>query len=205
MNQKRLFMLIILIVFLLIPNYSFSYDEGDYKSAMEYCGVFDLNGADLSYANLWLANFAHTDLSEANLELACLINADLNQSNLTEADLSYANCTGADFSQANLEEAYLLGTDLEDTDLTGANFKNAYLKNVRLKGTKVKDANFEGAKGLTNKQRQYLRENGAINVPPQADEKENLKEKPVRRGILYEILKHLSNHCWRELRKTLMY
>ncbi len=70
----------------------------------------DLNGADLSRANLWGADFSDADLSRANLngaELngATLWDANLVQTDLTQADLTEAQIIGASLTQAILREA----------------------------------------------------------------------------------------------------
>ncbi|EAE9782474.1 pentapeptide repeat-containing protein [Listeria monocytogenes] len=62
----------------------------------------DLNGADLSGANLRRADLSGADLNGANLNGADLNGADLNGANLNGADLSYANLRRADLSYANL-------------------------------------------------------------------------------------------------------
>jgi uncharacterized protein YjbI with pentapeptide repeats len=74
--------------------------------------VADLNGANLSRAILFGAN-----LSKANLSGAILFSADLDKANLTEADLSTTNFTmaglrGADLSRAILYETLFVNTSL---------------------------------------------------------------------------------------------
>ena len=55
--------------------------------------------------------------------------------------------------------------DLSKENLSKKNFSYANFKGCSLGNAKVKDANFTYAKGLTNEQKNYLRTNGAINVP----------------------------------------
>lgn len=70
----------------------------------------DLSGADLSRADLTLANLSGACLNEANLVMA----------NLRGADLRHA-----DLTQANLVGARLLGVDLVQANLSGANLRTA--------------------------------------------------------------------------------
>ena len=55
--------------------------------------------------------------------------------------------------------------NLEDKDLSRRNFTEALFWGANLKNTKVKGAIFYRAKGLTNEQKQYLRDHGALKVP----------------------------------------
>ena len=70
----------------------------------------DLSGADLSRAELTLANLSGACLREASLVMA----------NLRGADLRHA-----DLTQASLVGARLLGVDLLQANLTGANLRTA--------------------------------------------------------------------------------
>lgn len=70
----------------------------------------DLSGANLSRANLTLANLSGALLKEANLVMA----------NLRGTDLRHA-----DLTQANLVGARLLGVDLVQADLSGADLRTA--------------------------------------------------------------------------------
>ena len=113
---------------------------------------------------------------------------------LSFTDLSYAKLNKRDFSNANFWFANLVGTNL-----TKANLSYAFLKSCWLDGAIVKNANFLQAKGLSNKQKQYLREHGAINVP------QDEEEKPVYLIILFQkvfnITKNQSKKLYHWLRK----
>ena len=87
----------------------------------ELCNA-DLNGENLSGANLYNATLDGTtlngaDLSGANLYSATLSGADLTAANLSAADLRYANLRGADLNGAQVGKA-----KLAYADLTGASY-----------------------------------------------------------------------------------
>ena len=76
----------------------------------------DLSGADLSRAELALANLSGALLKEAHLVMADLRGADLRHADLTQANLVGARLLGVDLVQANLS-----GADLRTAeDLTQA-------------------------------------------------------------------------------------
>ena len=102
----------------------------------------DLADANLTRANLAVANLTRADLSGADLTGANLTGADLTDAYLTGADLTGANLTGADLTDANLT-----GADLTDANLTGANLTDAYLTRANLFGTNLVDANLDGVLG----------------------------------------------------------
>jgi uncharacterized protein YjbI with pentapeptide repeats len=61
-------------------------------------------GADLSGANLYKADFSHADLTGAKLQRANLENADLLQTDFTRADL-----TGAKLAKSDIDGAIFTG------------------------------------------------------------------------------------------------
>ena len=75
---------------------------------------------------------------------------------IVENDPSLSNTTlkGADLRQANFTRA----------DLREANFKEAQMENVCFGSCRVRDALFTSVSGLSLAQRDWLRENGALNV-----------------------------------------
>ena len=75
-----------------------------------------LQGANLSYANLY-----GVDLTGANLYGADLTGANLYDASLTGANLTGANLRGAVLRYANLYGAVLSGANLEGADLRYAN------------------------------------------------------------------------------------
>lgn len=135
-----------------------------------------------SNQNTRLLMFGQKSMRYADVSYSALINF-----NLTKVNLTGSNLTASYFFRSNLEEACL-----QKVHAKYAKFSKAYLKNadlsygkfcyghffdVNLEGAIVTGANFSDAIGLTNKQKQYLRENGAIDVPQDLTEEESLKEK----------------------------
>jgi len=100
---------------------------------------------DLSDANLEGADLSHANLKRAGLSGANLEGADLSHANLKRAGLFDANLEGADLSRANLEEASFCGANLKGADLFDANLEGADLFNANLKGADLSGANLEGA------------------------------------------------------------
>jgi len=91
----------------------------------------DLQGINLSKADLREANLIRTELSDANLCGANLCRADL-----TGADLRRTKLQGTNLRGANLREADLTGADLREANLYGAN-----LRRTNLTGADLKEAN----------------------------------------------------------------
>jgi len=92
-------------------------------------------GADLSGAQLAMANLAGADLSGADLSDANLRRAKLSGANLHGANLSRTNLAGADLSECDLRAADLTGSNLVRADVTGAkldgaNMSGAHLENI---------------------------------------------------------------------------
>jgi uncharacterized protein YjbI with pentapeptide repeats len=109
--------------------------------------IIYLNGADLSYADLEVADFIipdltgadfrAADLSHANLSGAILHGAHLSHANLYNAILSYADLTYAHLSHANLNGADLQFANLSYAILTRANFRDADLSHANLSKTDI--------------------------------------------------------------------
>jgi uncharacterized protein YjbI with pentapeptide repeats len=107
--------------------------------------IVDLRGADLSDANLSLA-----DLSAANLHRADLKGADLSDTDLSAANLLKADLRGADLTAAVLTGAHMHKADLREADLTEANLREADLTGAHMSAAilskdKLKDADLRGA------------------------------------------------------------
>src|SRR5258708_1299930 len=88
--------------------------------------IIDLNGADLSEANLRYADLSQANLSKANLHRAILIGAKLTIADLTGAVLGGAKLTIADLTGAKLNNANLYEADLRLTILGGADLSGAF-------------------------------------------------------------------------------
>lgn len=96
--------------------------------------------SDLSEANLKNVNLTDANLNGANLSRANLSNAILNRSDLTAAQLGSADLSGAILTDANLSEAYLIAADL-----SGADLRLAHLIGAEMIGANLSDANLSGA------------------------------------------------------------
>ncbi|MFH1461957.1 MAG: hypothetical protein ABIF12_03355, partial [bacterium] len=100
----------------------------------------------IKYIRATFQNFKKTDFSHKSLNMILFYDSN--------------------FYKTDFSNSYIFSCDFESTTLTKANFTKATLCIENLEKTKsVKDANFYRSTGLTNKQKKFLRENGAINVP----------------------------------------
>ncbi|MBD3231105.1 hypothetical protein GF322_00425 [Candidatus Dependentiae bacterium] len=141
---------LIWFIFLLCTiNKTSSYNNDDLLQ-IQYYGYKIAPMIDLCFAPLNNENLNGTDFGAA-----WLINATFENSSLKKADLRKVYAPGANF----------INTNLERSDISGGIFYRASFHGANLKDTKVKGANFQFARGLTNQQKEYLREYGAINVP----------------------------------------
>ncbi len=80
----------------------------------------DLGEANLEGVNLSVANLARAYLGGANLTGASLWGTNLEGANLGETNLTGASLWGTNLEGANLGETNLTGADLWGTNLTGA-------------------------------------------------------------------------------------
>lgn len=95
------------------------------------------------------ANLQGCDLSNANLSGASLAQADMVGTNLTNANLTNAGLQGADLQGAiltgvNLSSAYFNDTNLSDDTLTGLEVPNAIFQNTDLAGFDLAGADMAG-------------------------------------------------------------
>lgn len=105
----------------------------------------NLEGVDLSNADLQYARLGYANLKNANLE-----RADLGSANLKLADLERSDMYGADLRDTNLHGSCLEGSDLRGanliyTDLRWANLKMVDLSAANLTYANLMGANLEGA------------------------------------------------------------
>lgn len=94
----------------------------------------DLTGADLSQLKLRLVNFSKAKLAWSNFSEADLRNAQLSQADLGEATLRGANLSGVDLRNVLLDGADLRRANLSGADLTGATLDGADLRGAHLDG-----------------------------------------------------------------------
>lgn len=83
---------------------------------------------------------AIADLSQAQMKLANFTDANLSRAIMTGSDLSRAT-----FNRANLSNARLVGANLSSTQLVGADLRGAILENASLTGADLGDAKFNEA------------------------------------------------------------
>ena len=135
--------------------------ERVYLRGAELCDV------DFSSTNLQQANFGGADLSGAYLSDANLEGANFHRASLALANLSGANLTGADFTEANLSNANLSDTQLKGANFTGADLSGAGIvlsdiTGIILDGAKVVQTRFKDNPGLTPSLQDALLQRGAI-------------------------------------------
>lgn len=99
--------------------------------------------ANLSKAQLEMADFSIANLTRANLDHADLVGCDFGQANLIGATLRNSQLNNVNFSGANLNEAILTGANLSKTNLSNADLKGADLRNVNLDGANLLFANVD--------------------------------------------------------------
>lgn len=105
-----------------------------------------LANIDLSYLALMRINLAEVDLTNADLRYA---------------RLTWTNFTNADLRNAILDDAIIYGANFEGADLTGARLNN--ISDFDL--ARVEKADFSSAIIDSDNLKDYLRQNGALNVP----------------------------------------
>ncbi len=147
--------------------------------------VIDLHMADLRKGCLRGADLRVADLREGYLRGADLAGADLTEAYLRGADLTDADLTDADLTRAVLRLANLRGVDLTGVDLTGANLKSGIIliKEHYYQEAKVSGTNFGNALINDRGFLEYLRKNGAINVPDEVSTKDDFINAMKKRGF----------------------
>jgi phospholipase C len=137
-----------------LPAISGSFDQSlAGKSAFDLAGLFDFRcktdsvkldpntgQVDDRNANLSGKNMQGIDLSGAELN-----NANLNGANLQKAFLTNANLTGASVRGTNLQNADFAGANLTNADLRGSNLQHDDFTNADLDGANLAGANFQQA------------------------------------------------------------
>ena len=110
----------------------------------------DLQGIDLSQADLCFSRFNNTNLTRANLENSVLNNSEIKSTKLVHANLSRAHMSKCNFMSADLADAIVVNADLHEAEFTssileGANFKGSDLKRVQFNDSTINCTNFEEA------------------------------------------------------------
>jgi hypothetical protein len=137
-----------------------------------------LIGVNLSGAFLNGANLSGTFLVWANLSGAFLSGANLSKTNLNGANLGKANLTGADLSKANLK-----GANLRRANLRWADLCEGIILVMAYQEAQVMSANFDNALINDSGFLEYLRENGARNVPDEVSTKDEFINEMKKRGL----------------------
>lgn len=132
------------------------------------------------------------DLSGANLRWADLRGAILIVANLSGGDLSGSYLSGANLRGANLSGANLSMADLTGADLSGGDLRRGIIliKEQYYQKAKVSDANFEDALINDSGFLEYLRENGAKNVPDAVSTKDEFINEMKKRGLDIRGIEH---------------
>lgn len=107
---------------------------------------------------------------------------------------SNENLKGKDFSNKDLSNAKFIDSNLTDatfknSDLNNANFENTILYQTNFINTQVENANFKNSRCLTNEQKDFLRDNGAINVAKDLTQEEYEQEVEVTFRTWFESFK----------------
>lgn len=105
----------------------------------------DLQGLDLSGANLQDANLSNVDFSNSNLRQANLSGANLYLTNFSGSDLSQANFENASAKSANFSAAILKQASFLDTTATYANFSDADFSDASIENSNFSDSNLTAA------------------------------------------------------------
>ncbi len=124
-----------------------------YESGLIYKDkkIIDLDGADLSGADLSIKVWIGADLSGsylrgANLEFSTLTEVNLSFAYLDKANLSFATLNKANMYLARLDEANLSGADLQEANLDGVSLFRAYMYGAKVTTEQLNKAvSLEGA------------------------------------------------------------
>ena len=114
------------------PTFSFAY---------QFLNHLDIQGQQLTFSNLFEANFHRSNLSKCRLQEVVLQGANLKEADLERADLEKANLREANLREADLKDADLTGANLRETDLRGADLRGADLRRANLTEANLIDAN----------------------------------------------------------------
>ena len=99
--------------------------------------LIDLFQAELDGADITRANLSNANLQEANIVAAHLGETILNGANLRNSDLSGTYLTGADLREANLSGCDLSNTTLSEAILDRAVFSRATVSNTRFESNDI--------------------------------------------------------------------
>ena len=127
----------------------------------------NLSNQNLANKNLRYADLKNTNSPGHNCDNSHFDAADLGQAELSGASLKNTTCCGtifvraklinADFSEANLSSA-----DFSEANLSRSTFDKSILTHCNFNNANVTKAKFINCQGLTEDDKRYLRQRGAI-------------------------------------------
>jgi uncharacterized protein YjbI with pentapeptide repeats len=106
--------------------------------------LFHIMARDMGVEGAQPADLQGQNLSGAQLQNASLANANLQGANLSGAQLQGATLTGANLAGADLNGAQLVSAVLSGANLGGANLNGANLTGAKLDGASLAGANLNG-------------------------------------------------------------
>ena len=101
--------------------------------------------ADLSHGNIRRVDLQGINLTGANLSHACSVGANFTRATLTGADLTGIEAADANFNHADMSNSKLKSSNFRRADLSFANFTGADLSFANLNNTINSCANFTDA------------------------------------------------------------
>jgi len=122
--------------------------EGRNPGYIGECGALrarDVRNANLDGVDLSGADMHALQGRSVNLKEAILVGAILRTAELESADLRGADLTGATMDRAKLRFADLSNANLTEARLDRANFEGALLRDANLSGADLRRADFRGA------------------------------------------------------------
>ncbi|KKP24380.1 MAG: Pentapeptide repeat protein [candidate division TM6 bacterium GW2011_GWF2_28_16] len=173
-----------------------------YKNKNLYSKLDNFSNDNFDFEDFSGAWFHDINCSNSSFCYCDFFSSKFTKSNFTNSDLRYSRFCGAQcynviFNNANLKVSWFLNCDLTKSDFSNSKLNNSAMfdSNIIMQGedrTIVDNADFDGVIGLTNAQKKYLRESGAINVPDDLTDDQFKKEKEVFYACLDEITEELS-------------
>lgn len=105
-----------------------------------------LQGAEARAVSLTGANLNGSDMSGADMDYSTLRGCRLRGANLAEACIGWADLRGVDGTGAVFAHADVGESSFADAELAGANFEGAYLANARMGGANLSGASLAEAR-----------------------------------------------------------
>ena len=165
--MKSLFKIFVIQIFILFfCNQLMAGEENEFYDSQAFREI-NSGCKNMGRSDLRCAPLSNDRFNDVTLEGSWLAGASFRGSELQRANLKHVKAERSSFRWANLK-----GTDLSHSNFTGALFYGVNLKDV-----KAFEANFDKVTGLTNEDKAYLREQGAIKVPEDLTDEEFEQER----------------------------